>query len=689
MPQKLFNCINAVPINLLMMTPSLFMSLSDSDKKYICQGESKIQDLVLGGEAFPESLFSIQPNIRLWNIYGTTECSVWAFMGLAQSSPVPLGEPLGSTEWSIEDNRLYLGGLGRLCYIDDEKEPLLLRDTGDLVRKDLDSLFFLGRSDSIIKRHGYRIHLGQIAQAVQALNIFQQYEIVYLHQDDIDEIICFYVGPAISEDFIRGKLVDHLPWYSIPSLFRVGNFPLSMHGKLDTRALKETYSASLNSCTSLSLEEIIARRLNLKTEDLDTNRHFLANGGSSFSATMVVQEVIISLGVNRLPESKRIKAHLLNSLLHDKINVFMDLARRSHPKVYEVDKENLSLALNTNLTKNLCGNSSGALNLKWKMNLEKCIDASPIIHNDTVFIGSHSGLFAAIDCYSGSLKWKKRFPDRIEGTAAVSPDSSIVVFGCYDHYIYSVCSVSGNIISKFATKDIVKACPIFDLENRYIWIGSYDHLLYCIDPATGDLVYSFDLESSVCSKCCIDYNAKRIIASTNRGNIFSLQIEGGDIQIQWKMHLGPIFSDPLLDEKSGDLFISCTDDNLYKLCGDNGSIIWKVSTNGPMFSSPKFWSEDIVVGSHASNLSLISKNDGRVLKSFKSDSPVFSSPLIFQDKCCFTSIEGIMYVLSRTEEISFFQLHAKAFSSPIYHDSTVYVGSRDNHIYAISVSQST
>jgi outer membrane protein assembly factor BamB len=62
--------------------------------------------------------------------------------------------------------------------------------------------------------------------------------------------------------------------------------------------------------------------------------------------------------------------------------------------------------------------------------------------------------------------------------------------------------------------------------------------------------------------------------------------------------------------------------------------------------------------------------------------------MILEDKCFFTSIEGNIYLVSRTEEIAFFQLHAKTFSSPIYHDSTVYVGSRDNHIYAISVSQS-
>jgi outer membrane protein assembly factor BamB len=181
---------------------------------------------------------------------------------------------------------------------------------------------------------------------------------------------------------------------------------------------------------------------------------------------------------------------------------------------------------------------------------------------------------------------------------------------------------------------------------------------------------------------------KRIVANTTKGNIFSMQVQGKDVTIHWKTNLGPVFSDPLLDDNSGDLFISCTDNNLYRLCGDNGSVIWKISTNGPIFSSPKFWSdENIVVGSHSSIVSLISKNNGKILKHYKSDSAVFSSPLIFQDNCVFISIEGILYLISKTGDIHTLQLNGKVFSSPIYHDSTIYVGCRDDHICSISVSQ--
>ena len=66
---------------------------------------------------------------------------------------------------------------------------------------------------------------------------------------------------------------------------------------------------------------------------------------------------------------------------------------------------------------------------QWNVNLLKCVDASPVAILDlrknsfsdsdqdtrnikkdriNIFIGSHSGLFVAVDLMDGSIKWKQR-----------------------------------------------------------------------------------------------------------------------------------------------------------------------------------------------------------------------------------------------------------------------------------------
>jgi non-ribosomal peptide synthetase component F len=60
---------------MIMATPAFFAHLHQKDQQDILQGRTEIKDVVLGGEAFPSHLLSIDKwSIRVWNIYGTTEC---------------------------------------------------------------------------------------------------------------------------------------------------------------------------------------------------------------------------------------------------------------------------------------------------------------------------------------------------------------------------------------------------------------------------------------------------------------------------------------------------------------------------------------------------------------------------------------------------------------------------------------
>ncbi len=74
------------------------------------------------------------------------------------------------------------------------------------------------------------------------------------------------------------------------------------------------------------------------------------------------------------------------------------------------------------------------LTLLWKHDTGKCVDASPlVIHhgngNSTVFIGSHSHKFAALDLDSGECRWEVELGDRVESSACVSKCGKFVVVG--------------------------------------------------------------------------------------------------------------------------------------------------------------------------------------------------------------------------------------------------------------------
>ncbi|KFM59152.1 Acyl-CoA synthetase family member 4, partial [Stegodyphus mimosarum] len=73
--------------------------------------------------------------------------------------------------------------------------------------------------------------------------------------------------------------------------------------------------------------------------------------------------------------------------------------------------------------------------LKYKIDLKKCVDASPCIVNFLqsdemlIFIGSHSGTFCAITAENGTVKWSIQLPDRIESSSCVSYCGKYVLVG--------------------------------------------------------------------------------------------------------------------------------------------------------------------------------------------------------------------------------------------------------------------
>ncbi len=73
--------------------------------------------------------------------------------------------------------------------------------------------------------------------------------------------------------------------------------------------------------------------------------------------------------------------------------------------------------------------------VRWSVNTGKCVDSSPLLvvrglsGGPTVFIGSHSGLFLAIEHLSGAVRWRQQLPDRIESSACVSACGCFVAVG--------------------------------------------------------------------------------------------------------------------------------------------------------------------------------------------------------------------------------------------------------------------
>jgi hypothetical protein len=75
------------------------------------------------------------------------------------------------------------------------------------------------------------------------------------------------------------------------------------------------------------------------------------------------------------------------------------------------------------------------LNILWKFDTLKCVDATPLVVSKksynfpSILIGSHSKQFICVNGLNGTLIWNFFAQDRIESSACVSKCGNFVIFG--------------------------------------------------------------------------------------------------------------------------------------------------------------------------------------------------------------------------------------------------------------------
>ncbi|MDB5096296.1 MAG: putative non ribosomal peptide synthetase protein [Cyanobacteria bacterium RYN_339] len=201
---------------------------------------------ICGGEMLPRPLlddFAAQP-LRLWNMYGPTETTIWSTAceisreEFARRGPVSVGFPIANTTLHLVDGEVCIGGAGlargyrNLPELTREKFADGMYRTGDtgFFRPEGD-LELLGRKDHQIKFHGYRIEPGEVEAAIRKVAGIAQ-SVVLLRGD---ELVAYLVG---EEQTLRDELARILPAFMVPARFVfLPRFPLTVNGKLDRQAL--------------------------------------------------------------------------------------------------------------------------------------------------------------------------------------------------------------------------------------------------------------------------------------------------------------------------------------------------------------------------------------------------------------------------------------------------------------------
>jgi thioester reductase-like protein len=284
------------------------------------------------------------------NTYGPTETTMWACATaplVAGSGVPPIGSPVSGAAFFVLDGwlrpvpvgvagELYVAGAGVGCgywrrpsltasrfvacpFGGAGTPPTRMYRTGDLVCWRTDGqLEYVGRADEQVKLRGYRIELGEVRAALSELPGVEQAVVIAREDRPGDKRLVGYATGTAQPAGLRAALAQRLPPYMVPAaVLMVDQLPLTVNGKLDTRALPapeyqhgDRYRAPATPVEHI-LADIYAQVLGL--ERVGVEESFFDLGGNSLTAMRVIATINISLDAH-LPVRTLFEAPSVRSL---------------------------------------------------------------------------------------------------------------------------------------------------------------------------------------------------------------------------------------------------------------------------------------------------------------------------------------------------------------------------------------
>jgi amino acid adenylation domain-containing protein len=296
---------------------------------------------VTAGEPLPRDLadaIGAGTGVRLWNLYGPTETTIYSGGDLVGPSParIEIGSVIAGTQLYVLDaglrpvppgvfGEIYIGGAGVASgyhgapgmtaarFVPDPfggRPGARLYRTGDVGRwRRSGRIELAGRADRQIKIRGYRIESGEVETALRDHDDIAQ-AVVAVRGGGHDVRLVGYLvtrsGAATPPAGLRERLREVLPDYMVPATFVVlPALPLTGSGKIDYRALPEPdwgaasgqIPVAPRTPTESRLAALVAELLALPAP-ISVYDNFYALGGHSLTATRLMARIRAVYGVD-------------------------------------------------------------------------------------------------------------------------------------------------------------------------------------------------------------------------------------------------------------------------------------------------------------------------------------------------------------------------------------------------------
>lgn len=190
---------------------------------------------------------------------------------------------------------------------------------------------------------------------------------------------------------------------------------------------------------------------------------------------------------------------------------------------------------------------------------------------------------------------------------------------------------------KFACEDEIRGSVT--VADGMVFVPSYDHNVYALAEDNGKFIWKYPTEGGIACK-------------------------------------------PWVSE--GMVIFGSIDKVVYAVDVKTGRLLWTMPTQGRIFSSPYGELGHIFIGSDDRQIYAIHQISGRRAWTYAADGEIRSRPLVAESLILFACQMGTVYALGLNREQRWrFRARRAFLASPVMHNGLVFIGSLDNHFYAL------
>ena len=341
----------------------------------------------------------------------------------------------------------------------------------------------------------------------------------------------------------------------------------------------------------------------------------------------------------------------------------------------------------------------------WKFQTGSKIHATPVIHNNIVYIGSFDSTFYAIRSSNGEEVWHYKTNNRILTTAAIYDniicfESGNILYGLdlQGNFLWLDTLYNGDLTNQHDKWDCFRSSPA--MKDSIAYIGSEEGNIIGVNVKTGERIFHCQtpVPNHTIETTPLIYNNKIYVGDWN-GEFYVYNLETAALEWSYdtkndNVYFGwvnAITTDPVIYNDS--VIFGGRSCNLYSLNAGTGEKNWMYNEPDKwMVGGPTVADSNIYMGSSYQKIVYgFNASSGEKLWTTAVKNLVYGKPVVAGDKIyAGVSSDGDIYigylaVLDRNsnEIISWLNLFGQVYSTPVILSDTLYVGNSNGNVYAI------